>query len=96
VHREAAPGSSADPGQLERIRDITAELDQVIRELRDTIYSLREPAEGPGLLSSRVTATVRGGAASLDYTPQLKFSGPVDDAPATIAEHVVESRYGRK
>lgn len=80
---------STEPGQLERIKDITTELDQVIRELRDTIYSLREPAEGPGLLSSRVTAAVRSGAASLDFTPQLKISGPVDDVPSSIAEHVV-------
>jgi two-component system, NarL family, sensor histidine kinase DevS len=32
---------------------------------------------------------VRGGAAALDYTPQLKMSGPVDDTPPSIAEHVV-------
>ncbi|NKX49115.1 histidine kinase [Arthrobacter deserti] len=80
---------STEPGQLERIRDITSELDHVIRDLRDTIYSLRAPAEGPELLSSRVMAAVRGGAASLDYTPQLKISGPVDDVPPSIAEHVM-------
>ncbi|MFD1211255.1 GAF domain-containing sensor histidine kinase [Arthrobacter sp. GCM10027362] len=80
---------SAEPGQLERIRDITSELDQIIRDLRDTIYSLREPAEGPELLSSRVMAAVREGTASLDYTPQLKISGPVDDVPPSVAEHVM-------
>ena len=71
-----------DPTALDRINAVTNELDDTIRELRDTIYSLRGMAQDTGTLSSRILAVVKEGAASLPYAPRIRLSGPID-APLT-------------
>jgi signal transduction histidine kinase len=68
-----------DPVAHERIAAVTAELDDTIRKLRDTIYSLRtggnhEPLTGRILKVAEETS--RGYA----VVPNVAFSGPVDDA----------------
>ena len=67
-----------DPTALDRINAVTNELDDTIRELRDTIYSLRGMAQDTGTLSSRILAVVKEGAASLPYAPRIRLSGPID------------------
>ncbi|WP_241982076.1 GAF domain-containing sensor histidine kinase [Cryobacterium ruanii] len=71
-----------DPTALDRINAVTNELDDTIRELRDTIYSLRGMAQDTGTLSSRILAVIKEGAASLPYAPRIRLSGPID-APLT-------------
>lgn len=61
------------------IQAVTAELDETIRELRNTIYSLSEAAPETELLSSRVLQTVRSGSHSLPFVPLLTLTGPIDD-----------------
>ncbi|MDJ0376844.1 GAF domain-containing sensor histidine kinase [Cryobacterium sp. PH31-L1] len=67
-----------DPIALDRINAVTNELDDTIRELRDTIYSLRGMAQDTGMLSSRILAVIKEGAASLPYAPRIRLSGPID------------------
>jgi len=58
------------------IRTVTAELDETIRELRNTIYSLSDSEKE--LLSSRVLQAVRTGTQSLPFVPLLTLTGPID------------------
>lgn len=67
-----------DPIALERINAVTTELDDTIRELRDTIYSLRGMAQDTGTLSSQILAVIKEGAASLAFAPRIRLSGPID------------------
>ena len=60
------------------IQTVTAELDDTIRELRNTIYSLSDYAGEKELLSSRVLQAVRSGARSLPFVPLLTLTGPID------------------
>ncbi|MCO4275966.1 GAF domain-containing protein [Pseudarthrobacter sp. HLT3-5] len=60
------------------IQTVTAELDETIRELRNTIYSLSDSETGKELLSSRVLQVVRSGAQSLPFVPLLTLTGPID------------------
>ena len=60
------------------IQTVTAELDETIRELRNTIYSLSDSATEKELLSSRVLQAVRSGAQSLSFVPLLTLTGPID------------------
>ncbi|SEM68023.1 GAF domain-containing sensor histidine kinase [Cryobacterium luteum] len=69
---------TSDPIALDRINAVTNELDDTIRELRDTIYSLRGMAQDAGTLSSRILAVIKEGAASLTYAPRIRLSGPID------------------
>jgi signal transduction histidine kinase len=60
------------------LQTVTAELDEVIRELRNTIYSLNGSATEKELLSSRVLQAVRSAARSLRFVPRLTLTGPID------------------
>ena len=71
-----------DSVALDRINAVTTELDDTIRELRDTIYSLRGMAQDAGTLSNRILTVIKEGAASLSYAPRIRLSGPID-APLT-------------
>jgi two-component system, NarL family, sensor histidine kinase DevS len=72
-----------------RIGAVTAELDETIKVLRDTIYSLHSEQEDQELLSSRILRAVRDSAKTLPFDPKLVFVGPVDGVPPTIAAHVL-------
>ncbi|MBG6213930.1 two-component system sensor histidine kinase DevS [Cryobacterium sp. CAN_C3] len=67
-----------DPIALDRINAVTTELDDTIRELRDTIYSLRGVAQDTGTLSSRILAVIKEGAQGLPFAPRIRLSGPID------------------
>jgi two-component system sensor histidine kinase DevS len=60
------------------IQTVTGELDETIRELRNTIYSLSDSARERELLSSRVLQAVRSGGQSLPFVPLLTLTGPLD------------------
>jgi two-component system sensor histidine kinase DevS len=73
----------------ERIRNITGELDEAIRSLRDTIYSLRSSSSETELLSGRIRRVTRRSAKSLPFTPRLTLTGPVDAVSSEKADNVV-------
>ena len=62
---------------LTRIDAVTSELDETIRDLRNTIYSLRSSGEQE-LLSSRILQAVRNATKSLQFAPRLSLNGVVD------------------
>ncbi|HET7140753.1 MAG TPA: GAF domain-containing sensor histidine kinase [Arthrobacter sp.] len=62
---------------LTRIDAVTSELDETIRDLRNTIYSLRSSGEQE-LLSSRILQAVRNATKSLQFAPRLTLNGAVD------------------
>ena len=74
---------------LERIRTITGELDEAIRSLRDTIYSLRSSSGETALLSGRIRRVARSSAKSMPFTPRLTLTGPVDAVTPDKADNVV-------
>ncbi|MEC5190976.1 two-component system sensor histidine kinase DevS [Arthrobacter sp. MP_M7] len=73
----------------ERIRNITGELDEAIRSLRDTIYSLKTSSGDTELLSGRIRRVTRSSAKSMPFTPRLTLSGPVDAVNPIKADNVV-------
>ena len=62
-----------------RIRATVDSIDEVIREIRETIFDLNRP-EGQDLstLRSRVREVVSESAESLGFRPRVAFRGPVD------------------
>lgn len=60
------------------IQTVTDELDETIRELRNTIYSLSDSETGKELLSSRILQTVRSSTQSLPFVPLLTLTGAID------------------
>jgi signal transduction histidine kinase len=74
---------TAEGGTAERLREVVAELDSVISDIRTTIFDLQtEGAARDGLRASvRQLATDAGGR--LGFDPRVRFAGPVD----TVVDH---------
>ena len=81
---------TTDQLALQRISAVTGELDETIRELRDTIYSLRGIDGEHELLTSRILRAVQDGARTIPFTPRLRLAGAIDSAVSeTTAEHLL-------
>lgn len=74
---------------LDRIGAITGELDEAIRSLRDTIYSLKRGSSDTELLSGRIRRVTGSAAKSIPFAPVLTITGPVDSVLPDAADHVV-------
>jgi signal transduction histidine kinase len=83
------------PEISERIGGFVEELDQTIREIRRSIFSLQEPPDGPVSLRGEMLRVLQDAAGSLGFEPTMSLDGPVDslvpdamrpDALATLRE----------
>lgn len=73
----------------ERINHSVDAIDEVIREIRETIFDLQQPV-GAATLRTRVREVVGDAQAQLGFTPRLSFRGPVDSAvPDEVVPHLV-------
>ena len=78
-----------DPVAHERIAAVTTELDDTIRKLRDTIYSLRTADEEREPLTGRILRVVRETSRSYALTPKVSLDGPVDSIREDVAVHLL-------
>ena len=68
-----------DPAVDDRINRAVDELDETIREIRQTIFALQEPVHGPSTgLRGRVLRETSQAAALLGFDPAVRFVGPID------------------
>ncbi|HZU73200.1 MAG TPA: PAS domain S-box protein [Acidimicrobiales bacterium] len=81
----------AEPPEVAmRILAVVDELDDTIREIRSTIFSLESERRVVAGLRSRVMALASRSAGGLGFEPAVRFTGPVDSlVPDEVAEHVV-------
>ncbi len=74
-----------DPA-LERVSRAVDELDETIKEIRQTIFALHEPFDsGSNSVRGMVLAEVAQSATLLGFTPAVRFAGPVD----SVVTHVL-------
>ena len=74
-------------GRIDRIVD---GLDEVIRQIRETIFLLERPALADWGLRSAVNAVVAAATEHLGFTPRVGFQGPVDSVTSEQLEpHVI-------
>ncbi len=78
----------SNPDALARVGLVTAELDATIRELRDTISSLRLVPQLTPTFSADIFALVAETAEVDALQPVLHLSGPLDAIDPTLAQHV--------
>ena len=73
-----------------RVHQAVDDLDDTIRELRSTIYSLQTPQGETGSLRTRVLQTVDAATDQLGFSPSLRLDGLVDTlVPEEVAEHLL-------
>ena len=68
------------PELADGISGFVRDLDRTIREIRNSIFSLQEPAEAHGGLRSELLGLAHDSAAVLGFEPRVAFDGPVDTA----------------
>ena len=80
---------TTDPTAEARITKVTEELDETIRELRNTIYSLRTEEEAEESFSRTLLNTVREGLLNSPIRPRISVAGRIDDVPGPIARQLL-------
>jgi signal transduction histidine kinase len=80
-----------DPDSAQRIHQAVDALDETIRDIRSTIFSLQSRGEAePVGLRARILATVDEMTDPLGFAPGLRMAGLLDtDVPGDIAEQVL-------
>ena len=75
----------------ERIDESVDAIDEVIREIRQTIFELNNPAAGSGGgIRGQLQETALASAAQLGFQPRLAFNGDLDMAvSAELAQHLI-------
>lgn len=88
-------GVSRVPGApeavTERVSRAVDDLDATIREIRQTIFALHEPVDGPATgVRGRVLREAAQSASTLGFSPAVRFAGPVDSlVTPKVADHLV-------
>ncbi|MBQ1096423.1 GAF domain-containing protein [Streptomyces sp. b94] len=77
---ESAQRRSVVPEMRDGVGEAVGELDVTIQEIRSAIFALRQPAEAPVGLRTRVLREITMAAVPLGFTPSHRFVGPVDAA----------------
>ncbi|MGW0812640.1 sensor histidine kinase [Streptomyces viridiviolaceus] len=77
---ESAQRRAAVPEVRQGVDRAVDELDVTIQEIRSAIFALRQPAEAPAGLRTRVLREITMAAVPLGFTPSHRFVGPVDSA----------------
>ena len=75
----------------DRVSRAVDELDETIKEIRQTIFALHEPVDGPtSSARGRVLREISQSAALLGFEPAVRFAGPVDSMLTTeAADHLI-------
>jgi signal transduction histidine kinase len=74
----------------ERIEQAVDGLDDVIRDIRETIFRLERPTVAQSGLRAAVDGVVSAASEQLGFSPRVGFQGPVDAATsAQVAQHVI-------
>jgi len=76
---QAAERLASDP-VAERIRDTVESIDEVIREIRETIFDLNRPDSDTPHLRQQIRSVSAEAAEHLGFAPRIAFRGPVETA----------------
>ncbi|MBY8847395.1 GAF domain-containing protein [Saccharothrix sp. MB29] len=78
-------GLVEQPLVAQRLQDFVTEVDQTIREIRRTIFSLQESPAGDSALRVQLRRVVQDSTRLLGFEPALALDGPVD---SVVPDHV--------
>jgi PAS domain S-box-containing protein len=87
---QAVSALVTDPDARARMQSLVEDLDEAVREIRTSIFTLRTHVGDQTGLRSRLLAVGEQTGAVLGFSPTLDFRGPVDlGTPPEVAEQVV-------
>ena len=85
---QSAQRRTREPDVASRVSDAVDQLDQVVREIRTTIFDLHAATTGRPGLGGRIRAAVTELTAHTAVRPVIRVTGPVDVVPDAVADHV--------
>jgi PAS domain S-box-containing protein len=87
--RLQAVAAMADDRVRSRVEETIDDLDETIRELRSTIFSLQTAQHRPSGLRGELLEVITEIGESTGLDVRLQFDGPIDTLDPTIAQHLV-------
>lgn len=86
---QTAASLARNPAATARIETVITDLDSAIRELRETIYTLRHGSRQEAGLRVRIITLTEEASPVLGFTPTVSFEGSPASIPGQIAENVL-------
>jgi signal transduction histidine kinase len=77
----------SDPATAERVNGYVDTLDEVIKQIRTSIFGLHQTHQTPAGLPARITEIIDEHTAQLGFTAGVHFSGPLDPGPDEALAH---------
>jgi signal transduction histidine kinase len=84
LQSQAARG---DPATAERVNGYVGTLDEVIRNIRTSIFGLQQPRQAPAALQARVMEIIEEHAPQLGFTASVSFTLPPGPGPDESLAH---------
>jgi signal transduction histidine kinase len=73
-----AHATRADPATADRINGYVETLDEIIKQIRTSIFGLHQSRQAPAGLPARLREIVEEHTPQLGFTAGLRFAGPLD------------------
>ncbi len=87
---QSATALTREPRVQKRLAETIEQLDDTIRDIRNTIFGLSLPLGGQGGLRAKITDLARQSEVALGFAPSVAFDGPIDaGVPDRVAPHVL-------
>jgi signal transduction histidine kinase len=77
----------SDPATAERVNGYADTLDEIIRNIRTSIFGLRQPRQPPASLHARLTEIIEEHAPQLGFTAGISLAGTLDPGPDEALAH---------
>ncbi|HUP72911.1 MAG TPA: PAS domain S-box protein [Acidimicrobiales bacterium] len=85
----ATAARSTDPDVAQRLAPIIDDLDDTIRELRSTIFSLNTRQSNPSSTRLEIQRVITDGQTALGFEPEVRLNGAIDTLPAHIVTELL-------
>ena len=86
---QAAITTVDDPESIERFGAVVDSIDAAIKQIRGTIFGLRDPGAWPDDIEGRIAAVADSTSEALGFEPSVKIVGPLTGVPARVVDHLL-------
>jgi signal transduction histidine kinase len=87
---QSVAGATDDPGRAGRLNGAVTDIDEVIRQIRTSIFELQgPPTAGVPSLRTRIVTLVDEEVTGLGFEPGVRFEGPIEAIDKSVVVDVV-------
>jgi len=86
---QAAATGIDDPDSVDRFMAVVDSIDDAIKQIRGTIFGLRNSGAWPDDIEGRILAVAESTRDALGFEPSVDIIGPVTGLPARVVDHLL-------